>query len=194
MTSTLHILALPREFAAAAADLDRQTLGGFWTLGAYQQEMQRSSAVLLGLVAPLSAPLSKTVPRAGHFGLLGMVCGWHILDEVHLTMLAVHPDYRTLGWGGGLLNRLLYHTSQRQGTRATLEVRSSNQAAIGLYEQYGFKAVGERPHYYPDGESASIFWLSGLHTPARRQVLTDRWRNLQSRVAREQHRLLTYVD
>ena len=93
----------------------------------------------------------------------GRVCGyvgiWKILDEGHITNVAVAPEFRRKHIGRAMLEALIDVTSQEGIEKYTLEVRASNQAAIRLYEGLGFKAEGIRPGYYEDnGEDAVIMW------------------------------------
>jgi [ribosomal protein S18]-alanine N-acetyltransferase len=75
----------------------------------------------------------------------------------------VHPDYQRQGLGQLLLYALLRDAKRRQLEWATLEVKPSNQAALSLYQKFGFTEVGRRRHYYKDtGEDASILWRGGL--------------------------------
>lgn len=90
-------------------------------------------------------------------GYAGM---WKILDEGHITNIAVHPDFRRNGYGRRLICELL-DIARREGIIAvTLEVRVSNLPAISLYESLGFKQEGRRKRYYSDNnEDALIMWL-----------------------------------
>lgn len=93
----------------------------------------------------------------------GQVCGyvgvWKILDEGHITNVAVAPDYRRMHIGRAMLEALIEVTGQAGIERYTLEVRASNEPAIRLYEGLGFKSEGIRPGYYEDnGEDAVIMW------------------------------------
>ncbi len=89
-------------------------------------------------------------------GYAGM---WLILEEAHVTNLAVHPDYRRLGVGRLLLGELILRAALLGAARMTLEVRASNQVAIGLYTSLGFRQEGRRKGYYEDtGEDALIMW------------------------------------
>jgi ribosomal-protein-alanine N-acetyltransferase len=93
-------------------------------------------------------------------GYAGM---WRILDEGHITTLAVHPDYRRQNIGAALLNELLREGKRRGCTRMTLEVRPSNHAAQELYAKMGFVSHGRRPGYYSDTkEDAIIMWKDEL--------------------------------
>jgi ribosomal-protein-alanine N-acetyltransferase len=84
---------------------------------------------------------------------------WVIMDEAHVTNIAVRAQYRGRGYGEMLLRRLM-QTAREQGARSmTLEVRVSNEVAQNLYRKLGFKQNGIRPRYYTDNqEDAYIMW------------------------------------
>ena len=72
--------------------------------------------------------------------------------------IAVAPERRREGIAHELMERLFDAAGPR--ARFTLEVRTSNRAAIGMYERFGFRAAGHRRRYYHDnGEDALIMWL-----------------------------------
>ena len=91
--------------------------------------------------------------------LVGFCAFWRILDELHINNLAVLPDYRRQGIGSALLDRVLAEGQRLGAAHATLEVRQSNDAAVQLYERWGFRVAGVRRHYYtkPD-EDALLLW------------------------------------
>jgi len=83
---------------------------------------------------------------------------WLVLDEAHITNIAVHRQARRQGIGLGLMRILEADAAQRQVALLTLEVRRSNLAAQSLYGGLGYKQVGIRKRYYPDNaEDALIF-------------------------------------
>jgi len=93
----------------------------------------------------------------------GLVIGyagiWSIVDEGHITNVAVAPEFRQHHIGSAIIAVLIEVTEKAGITSHTLEVRRSNEAAIRLYEKYGFKVAGERKGYYEDtGEDALIMW------------------------------------
>lgn len=93
-------------------------------------------------------------------GYAGM---WRILDEGHVTTLAVHPGHRRHKIGAGLLTELILEGVRGGCARMTLEVRPSNNAALELYEKMGFVSHGIRPGYYSDTkEDAIIMWKDDL--------------------------------
>jgi len=113
-----------------------------------------------------------------------MGCLWGILDEAHITVMAVHPDVKRQGLGQAMLLALLERARLRGLERATLEVKASNQPAISLYQKFGFKVAGTRKGYYQDtGEDALILWLSGLQYPKFQQTWADLAQLVRSRLA-----------
>jgi ribosomal-protein-alanine N-acetyltransferase len=85
---------------------------------------------------------------------------WLVLDEAHITNIAVHPDYRGRGLGERLMRSLMSFAVSSGATAMTLEVRRSNEAAKQLYRKLGFVEEGVRPGYYTDnGEDAIIMWV-----------------------------------
>ncbi len=91
--------------------------------------------------------------------VIGYIGGWNVVDELHITNLAVDPAYRRLGIAYKLINWIIDIVRSEGAVKATLEVRVSNKAAIHLYEKCGFVAAGKRPRYYiNNGEDALIMW------------------------------------
>ena len=91
--------------------------------------------------------------------IVGYAGVWLIVDEGHITNIAVAPKYRGRQIGKRILEELIRELKERNILRVTLEVRESNEVAIGLYKTYGFIILGRRPGYYTDnGEDALIMW------------------------------------
>ncbi|NJK40268.1 MAG: ribosomal protein S18-alanine N-acetyltransferase [Acaryochloridaceae cyanobacterium SU_2_1] len=179
---------------AQAQALDQQGLGGWWSDRHYQQEIDRPSSLLLGLFGvPPQQGLRPDIPlarvdqasRPASLCLLGMVCLWLILDEAHITLLVVHPDYRGQGLGQALLGTVLQLARYRMAMRATLEVRASNQGAVNLYRKFGFQSLGCRPGYYQDGEDALILWLNGMQGIEFEQCLQRSQQQLHGRLSEQ---------
>lgn len=85
---------------------------------------------------------------------------WYIVDEGHITNVAIHPDHRKKGLGKQLVDAMKDIAIQNEIILMTLEVRVSNIAAITLYERMGFLEAGIRPKYYTDNqEDALIMWV-----------------------------------
>lgn len=93
-------------------------------------------------------------------GYAGM---WVIIDEAHVTNIAILPQYRCRGLGEKLLQSLIKLAVRYGAQSMTLEVRVSNTAAQHLYYKKGFTVEGVRPNYYTDThEDALIMWKYGL--------------------------------
>jgi len=90
---------------------------------------------------------------------VGYVGMWHVMDEGHITNIAVHPSHRRNKVGLSLLQTLIDKSKENSITKITLEVRESNSLAIELYSKLGFVSEGIRKHYYSDNnENAVIMW------------------------------------
>lgn len=163
----LALKPLTSDLLSAALELDRLSLGQLWNADGYLREITSPNSDLL---------IFQTVePEAP--SILALGCAWAILEEAHITIVAVHPHYQHQGLGQAMLLSLLTAAHQRQLERATLEVRQSNQTAIALYEKFGFRTAGHRKRYYQDtGEDALVMWRGGIHQPEFCQTLTD-WRH-----------------
>lgn len=97
--------------------------------------------------------------------IVGFAGAWIVLDEAHITNIAVARTQRGQGIGKALTQGLLQYAANLGVVYATLEVRRSNTVAQGLYKGLGFVYVGLRKRYYEDnGEDAFIFCCD--HMPA----------------------------
>lgn len=95
--------------------------------------------------------------------LVGYAGTWRVLDEAHITTIAVKPEFQRKKIGEALLNKIVQDCYKNEVKYITLEVRVSNKAAIGLYEKYGFKSLGTRKGYYQNNnEDALIMWTENI--------------------------------
>jgi ribosomal-protein-alanine N-acetyltransferase len=109
---------------------------------------------------------------------------WLMVDEAHITTIAVHPKYRGAGVGELLLVRMIDKAYEIGARWLTLEVRSSNQIAQSLYYKYTFKQMGLRRHYYSDdGEDAVIMWTEPLDSDVFVKALAANRARLEARMA-----------
>jgi [ribosomal protein S18]-alanine N-acetyltransferase len=128
---------------------------------------------------PSRIPSHQTPHLASIVGFAGM---WLMLDEAHITTIAIHPEYRSRGLGELELNSLIGIAYEINAQRVTLEVRVSNTVAQNLYRKYGFMVVGTRRRYYSDNnEDAYIMTTDNITTPSYRdfyvrlrELLTER--------------------
>lgn len=119
-----------------------------WSEEAFQTEIERNQCARY-VVAEYE---EKVV---GYGGM------WIILNEAHITNVAVHPDYRGQGIGEAIMHGLVGTAIKQRVSGMTLEVRTSNKIAQNLYRKLGFAARGIRKAYYSDnGEDALIMWMN----------------------------------
>ena len=95
--------------------------------------------------------------------LAGYAGSWHILEEAHLTTIAICPKFRHQYFAQALLKRVIDDCYKGKIKYITLEVRVSNKPAINLYTKYGFSSFGTRKGYYQDNnEDALIMWTKNI--------------------------------
>lgn len=87
---------------------------------------------------------------------------WFVLDEGHITNIAVRPDRRGMGYGERVTRAMIQLAADSGMNWMTLEVRRSNVAAQSLYHKLGFIDVGYRKRYYENSEDALIMALEHL--------------------------------
>jgi ribosomal-protein-alanine N-acetyltransferase len=139
----------------AVLAIERQVFPLSWSPAIFRQELKDKELAHL-FVAEVSL-------SGGERLVVGYACCWLVVDEVHITNLAVEEAYRRQGVAHRLLTEMLNGAKIEGAQRATLEVRLSNDAARCFYEHHGFQAAAIRRGYYPDnGEDALVMWSSTL--------------------------------
>jgi len=109
--------------------------------------------------AELANPAAIYIVAAAGQEIIGFAGMHHVLDEGHVTNIAVLADYRKQGIGDALLCALIDISKQLGIAAITLEVRMGNAAAQRLYGRHGFGFSGIRKNYYFDTkEDAIIMW------------------------------------
>lgn len=125
-------------------DIERASFPTPWTRAAFCYEIEQNK-------------VARCTVLRGRRGIVGYLCLWEIGHEIHITNLAVHPEWRRRGMARQLLGAALIEGVARGVTLAFLEVRPSNTRALALYESLGFQVIGRRNGYYFDtGEDALI--------------------------------------
>jgi len=120
-----------------------------WSRKLFEQEMNNSASEFIVMLDG-----DKVIGYGGF---------WCVLDEAHITNVAVLPELRRRGLGSRVLCRLLEMAREKGMRRATLEVRESNYAGISLYRKFGFEPVAIRANYYAKTkENALIMWKDGF--------------------------------
>jgi [ribosomal protein S18]-alanine N-acetyltransferase len=126
-----------------------------WSAELFRRELEHDWSTILVAVEPLSA-LSVPGRGAGE-RVLGFIIFWLVHDEVHILNVAVGPEHRRRGIARTLMNEAEKRAHEANAALMTLEVRRSNVAALDLYREFDYRAVGVRPNYYVDeGEDAIV--------------------------------------
>lgn len=125
------------------AELERENFSQPWSIDSLRREFFSDESLFI----------------AAEEAVTGLVCGYltarTVLDEVYVYNLAVCEDYRRLGIGKGLMERLIFRVEDK-ASFISLEVRESNSAAIRLYEGLGFEKTGRRERFYRAPEEAAL--------------------------------------
>lgn len=139
---TVSLRACTEADLPAILDIERASYPAAWTRTAFVYELHNRHG--------------RFVVAEQHGRVVGYVCSWLIIDEVHILNIAVQPACRRHGIGHALLGQILVQAGQAGARTANLEVRRSNRAAIQLYQQFGFETVSVRRGYYADGEDGLL--------------------------------------
>lgn len=130
----LDFLPLKREYIDDILEIEKLSFQEPWTRDMFERE--------------LSLPMSRFFIFKCNNRIAGYTVGWLILDEAHITNIAVHPEFRNRGLGRKALDFLVEDMYIKGARKALLEVRETNTAANKLYRSAGFKVVGFREKYY----------------------------------------------
>ncbi|NLB90785.1 MAG: ribosomal protein S18-alanine N-acetyltransferase [Clostridiales bacterium] len=141
---TLTIRRMTIEDAAAVYEIEKTCFTTPWSLQSFQNEMTKN-------------PVARYLVAQREGKIVGYAGAWLILEEGHITNIALLPQERKKGIGEALARELMQYAANLGVEYLTLEVRKSNMAAQRLYEKIGFQKVGIRKKYYEDnGEDALL--------------------------------------
>lgn len=129
-----------------------------WSRGSFAAELNNNCAAYLTAV-------NENKKCVGYMGV------WRIIDEAHVTNLAVHPDFQGKGLAHFLILSSLKQCYEDKIKYMTLEVRKSNERAKHVYEAFGFKSLGIRKKYYQDNnEDAIIMWTENIFSEKYKEI------------------------
>ena len=139
----VEIRIMTEDDAEKVAEISKLSFPSPWSIESYIQEIR--NPVALYLVATLDSYI------------VGFIGTWNVLDESHITNVAVHPKFRKRNIGSLLLKNLIKICEEKYGILSfDLEVRASNIAAQNLYSKFNFKNNGIRKGYYTDDKEDAI--------------------------------------
>lgn len=164
--------------------IDRISFSTPWSANAYRSEIEENKAAHYYVVRAQEVPesvsgseegdwrervrrwLSTRLPEHGPRPILGYGGFWLMLDEAHISTIAVRPEYRRRGLGELLIVTMVEDAISLHARHVTLEVRVTNFGAQQLYHKYGFQVVGRRKGYYTDNrEDALLMTLYDIQSP-----------------------------
>ena len=169
--------------------IEQESFTAPWPASAFRYEITENehSTMLVVRPAPRSNRLAHGLLSA--FGInrpklvLGYGGSWLLVDEVHISTLAVHRQWRGRGLGELLLLCLLDRGLESGGIRSTLEVRTSNLTAQELYKRLGYKIIARQKRYYADNnEDAYIMVTPDLRDADFQSQLRRRRELLRARM------------
>ncbi len=147
----IKIEYMKKEDVDSVVKIEEEAYGNHhWAKSSFYDEMSNN----LAKYYVAKTPEGKIVGYAGT---------WHIIDEGHITTIAVKNDYLRNHIGEAIIRRIIEDCYKNNIKYLTLEVRVSNIPAIKLYEKYGFQSLGTRKGYYQDNnEDALIMWTENI--------------------------------
>jgi ribosomal-protein-alanine N-acetyltransferase len=134
------------------------------TIEAPPPHTEKKRADIRSLLMPWKKERTAVLPEvpAPRFLITGFSGIWMLVDEAHITNLAVRGNYRNKGLGEYLMLATYDLAQSLNAVFMTLEVRASNIVAQGLYNKYGFVEMGVRKGYYLDNHEDAIIMTTDL--------------------------------
>jgi ribosomal-protein-alanine N-acetyltransferase len=154
-------------------EIEREIFATPWPRNAYYRELaSRASAhyVVLRHEGMVEPPARFRLPDLDPT-IVGYGGMWRMYDEAHITTIGVRRDIQHNGYGRILFAGLVQASYDMGAKWITLEVRTTNDNAMKMYEAFGFKVIGRRKGYYTDnGEDAIVMWSDSIHSPRFRRA------------------------
>lgn len=149
--SEIFISPMQKEDVEEVSVIEAEAYGKHhWTKSSFYDEMSNNLA-------------KYYCARTSDNKIAGYAGTWHIIDEGHITTIAVKNEFLRNHIGEALIKRIIDDCYKNGVKYLTLEVRVSNEPAIKLYEKYGFQSLGTRKGYYQDNnEDALIMWTENI--------------------------------
>lgn len=128
--------------------LEQRCFDDPWTLDSLRYELEGN---------PFSTPYVLIDDQEQK--IIGYAHLWITFEQAQLANIAIDPLYRKQNKGSVLLKHLIEVARAQECETMTLEVRTSNQAAIALYEKFGFSPINVIKRYYSNGEDAILMGI-----------------------------------
>jgi ribosomal-protein-alanine N-acetyltransferase len=192
------VLELMREADVnTVQEIEREIFATPWPRNAYYRELaSRASAhyVVLRHEGMVAAPSRFRLPDLDPT-IVGYGGMWRMYDEAHVTTIGVRRDLQHHGYGRILFAGLVQASYDMGAKWITLEVRTTNENAMKMYESFAFKVIGRRKGYYTDnGEDAIVMWSDSIHSPRFRRAYEANLERIDADVRGLRRDLLTKGD
>ena len=175
----LYIEPMHEADVGAVQVIEKEIFSTPWPRNAYFRELAtRNSAHYITLKREGEA---EVAPLTGDIvGYAGM---WRMYDEAHVTTIGVRQDLQHHGYGRILFAALVQAAYELGAKWVTLEVRTTNDNAMRMYENFGFKVIGRRKGYYTDnGEDAIVMWSDSIYSPRFRKAFEENLERIDTEV------------
>jgi [ribosomal protein S18]-alanine N-acetyltransferase len=179
-------------------EIEREIFATPWPRNAYYRELaSRASAHYVVLRQEAVEADRPSGYRVADFDptIIGYGGMWRMYDEAHVTTIGVRQDLQHRGYGRVIFAGLVQAAYDMGAKWVTLEVRTSNDNAMKMYEGFGFKVIGRRKGYYTDnGEDAIVMWSDSIHSPRFRKAYESNLERIEAEVRGLRRDLLTKDD
>jgi ribosomal-protein-alanine N-acetyltransferase len=167
--SEIYISQMTTDDIESVIEIESEAYGKHhWSKSAFYDEMQNNLA-------------KYYVAKTNNGELVGYAGTWHIIDEGHITTIAVKKSHLRQHIGEAIIVKILEDCYNAKVKYLTLEVRVSNEPAINLYTKYGFNSLGTRKGYYQDNnEDALIMWTENIFYDKFKTVFNENREKLRS--------------
>lgn len=145
----IKVIEMKEQHLEQVVCIENESFSTPWSKNSFLKEIKTNKFALYFV----AVDMEKNNKVLGYGGM------WHVVNEAHITNIAVSPAYRKQGIASKILEKMIEVAKEKQMIGLTLEVRTSNTIAKDLYIKYGFKLEGIRKEYYEDNrEDAFVMW------------------------------------
>ena len=144
----MEILKMAEAHVSAIAELENMCFNDPWSIHSISTELYN--------------PLSAWLVAVENGEVIGYIGSQSVLDGADMMNVAVHPEHRNRGVAHSLITELINLLKDKNVISLSLEVRVSNESAIGLYHKMGFEIIGKRPGYYRNPREDAFIMRKGF--------------------------------
>lgn len=148
MTKSLTFRLMKEQDIDQVLIIERESFATPWSREAFENEIGKNQFAIY-------------VVLEDEDEVIGYCGSWIVIDEAHITNVAILPKYRGKKLGEALMKKMIDVAEEMGAKTMTLEVRVTNHVAQSLYRKLGFQDGGIRKQYYTDNqEDALVMWVN----------------------------------